>query len=107
MGAEEKIRQMQMFEQNMQVILVQKQNFQVQILEIDSALEEMEKSREHYKIIGNIMVKTEKSDLKKDLKSKKDLLDLRVKNLEKQEKQIKDEAAKIQEDILNGLSKKK
>lgn len=96
-----------MFEQNLQAILVQKQNFQVQLLEIDSALDEMEKSKEHYKIVGNIMVKTEKDELKKDLQSKKELLDLRIKNLAKQESQLKEQAVKIQEDILKELKPQK
>ncbi len=104
---EEKIRQMQILEQTLQGVLVQKQSFQSQEMEIDSALEELEKSKESYKIVGNIMVKTEVEELKKDLKSKKELLNLRIKNLEKQENQIKESATKLQSDLLKELGPKK
>ena len=41
---EEKIAQLQMIEQGMQNFLLQKQQFQAQIIEIESALKELEKS---------------------------------------------------------------
>ncbi len=97
---EEKIKEMQLVEQNLQNILIQKQNFQVQLIDIGSALEEIEKSSEQYKIVGPIMVKAEKEDLKKDLKSKKNLFESRLKDLEKQELQFKDRAGKLQAELM-------
>ena len=54
--SEQKIGQLQMFEQSMQNLLMQKQQFQLQQVEIESALKELEKVNEAYKIVGNIMV---------------------------------------------------
>lgn len=104
---EDKIREMQMIEQSLQNVLVQKQSFQAQLIELESALEELEKSSEHYKMVGSIMVKSEKESLKKDLNSKKEMLELRIKNLEKQETQFKDSATKLQAELLKELKQQK
>ncbi|MBS3125817.1 prefoldin subunit beta [Candidatus Woesearchaeota archaeon] len=100
---EQKIGQLQLYEQSAQSILVQKQQFQLQQLEIDSALKELEKTDEAYRIIGNIMVASGKEDLKKDLESKKEMLVLRIKALEKQENQIKEKAMKLQSEVVSQM----
>jgi len=87
---EQKISQLQLYEQSMQSILGQKQQFQMQLMEIESALGELDKSDTAYKIIGNIMVASKKEDLKSDLESKKEIIVLRLKTLGKQENQIKE-----------------
>ena len=67
---EQKIGQLQMFEQSMQNFLGQKQQFQVQLVEIESALGELENTDKAYKIVGSIMVESDKNELKTDLQSK-------------------------------------
>ncbi len=104
---EGKIAQLQMMEQNIQNLLMQKQTFQSQLIEVDSALEEVDKSKgETYKIVGAIMISAEKEDLKKDLQGKKQVLDLRISTLEKQENQLKDKASKIQKEVLEHIKGK-
>ena len=88
--AEKKIGQLQMLEQSMQNLLMQKQQFQLQQVEFESALKELEKVEEAYKIVGNIMVKSKKKDLEEDLNSKKEVVTLRIKSLEKQENQMRE-----------------
>lgn len=100
---EEKINQLQLYEQSMQNFLVQRQQFQAQLLEIESALKEIEGTKEVYKIVGNIMVSSNKEDIKKELSSKKDMFELRIKSLEKQENQIKEKAKKLQSEIAEKL----
>ena len=103
---ENNIAQLQMLEQNIQNFLVQKQTFQTQLIEVDNALEELEKTKgKTYKIVGNIMISAEKEDLKKDLDSKKEILNLRIKNIEKQENQLKDKATILQSEVLNQIKK--
>lgn len=101
--AQEKIQRMQLIEQNLQQLLMQKQQFQSQLFEFESALSEIEKTKQAYKIVGNIMVASDKETLKKDLAEKKELAELRVNNIEKQEQQLKDRAKKLQEEILSTL----
>ena len=103
---EQKISQLQLIEQNMQNILMQKQQFQTQLIEIESALKELGKSENAYKIIGNIMVSTEKAELEKDLNEKKETLSLRIQTLEKQEKDIKEKAGSIQKEVMAQLKEK-
>lgn len=104
-NAQESIARLQILEQNMQALLMQKQQFQSQVLEIESALKELETSKIAYKIVGNIMVGAEKPELEKDLKQKKEFADLRIKNIEKQEKQFRDKTKQLQEEVLKSMKK--
>lgn len=101
---EEKIMQLQLLEQNLQNLLLQKQTFQTQVLEIETALAEIEKVKDSaYKIIGSVMVLTKKDELKKDLFSKKEILELRIKNIEKQEQKIKEKSQEIQKEVAKEI----
>jgi len=101
--AEGKINQLQMMEQSLQNLTMQKQQFQLQQTEVENALKEVDKVNEAYKIVGNIMVLSSKSDLKKDLNSKKEILDLRIKNFEKQENQVRERTSRLQEEVMKDL----
>lgn len=104
---EQKIEQLQILEQNLQNISAQRQSFQAQVLEIENALEELKKSKDKvYKIVGSIMVLSDKNDLEKYLNSKKDLFDLRIKNIEKQESRFKEKATQVQQEVLKELKNK-
>ena len=103
--AEEKLKQLQMLEQNLQQILMQKQAFQGQLIEVDSALAEIEKAKTSYKIIGNVMVEAKKDDLTKELKEKKESAELRITSLDKQEEKLREQAQKIQKEVLEKLKK--
>ncbi|MBW2976973.1 prefoldin subunit beta [Candidatus Woesearchaeota archaeon] len=101
--AEGKINQLQLIEQSLQNLLIQKQQFQLQQVEIESALKELEKVDEAYKIVGNIMVLSKKDSLKADLISKKDVTALRIKTMEKQENQLREKATKLQSEVLKEM----
>ena len=102
---EQKIGQLQMFEQSLQSFLGQKQQFQVQLVEVESALNELDNTEKAYKIVGNIMVETDKNELKAELQSKKEMLELRIKTMEKQEVHIREKAEKLQSEILKKIKK--
>ena len=102
---QEKIEQLQRYEQSRQNILVQKQQFQAQESELDTALKEVQQSTESYRIIGNVMVKTSKNELADYLNSKKTTIQLRLKALEKQEDQIKQKAQVLQQEVMKGMEK--
>lgn len=80
----------QLLEQNMQGFLLQHQAFQSQLIEVESALEEVGKTTQAYKIVGSIMVATDAKTLKEELEQKRDMLKIRISNLEKQESKIKE-----------------
>ena len=102
---EQKIGQLQMFEQGLQNFLGQKQQFQVQLVEVESALSELDNTDKAYKIVGNIMVETDKNELKSELQSKKEMLELRIRTMEKQETQVRERASKLQSEILKNIKK--
>ncbi len=106
--SEKKIAELQMIEQNMQNFLMQKQNFQGQLLEVENALKEIEATKDKaYKIVGNIMVLADKDKLKKELESRKEVLDLRVKSVSKQESALKEKAEALQKELMEELKPKK
>ena len=81
----------------------QRQQFQMQLLEVESALEELKKTDKAYRIIGNIMVASEKPALEKELQEKKDRIEIRVKSFEKQETLLKDQAKALREEIMKAM----
>ena len=103
MNAQEKIQQLQLFEQSMQSLLQQKQTMQVQLAEIESALKELQGKESAYKIIGNIMVATPSSELQTDLQSKKELVELRITTLDKQENDVKEKAEALQKEVVEDM----
>src|SRR3989344_2059496 len=98
--AERKIAELQLAEQNLQNALVKKQKFQSELLETENALKEIDSSEEVYKIVGNIMISKKKEDLKKELSSRKKIIELRIKSLEKEESKIKEKANSLQKEVI-------
>lgn len=87
---EEKIKEMQITEQNLQNLLMQKQAFQMELNETQNASEALKSSKgDVYKIAGQIMLKSNKPEIEKELEEKKHLLSLRVKSIEKQETEMR------------------
>jgi len=102
---QKKVQSLQILEQNFQNILMQKQSFQVEINETNTALNEVINSNEDiFKVIGQVMVKSDKEKLKKELEEKKDLLDLRIKAIDKQELSLRSEIERIRSEIMDKLN---
>jgi prefoldin beta subunit len=92
------IQEMQILEQRLQNSIFQKQAFQMELAETDSAMAELEKSGDEvFKIIGQLMIKSQKSKIKDELQDKKKILDLRIKSLEKQESSLSEQVEKFRE----------
>ncbi len=97
------MQELQMIEQNLQNVLMQKQNFQVQIAEIDSALKELEGKESAYKIVGNLLVESDAKTLVQELAGKKEVAELRLKSIEKQEAKLQEKAQSLQKEILGTM----
>ena len=100
---EDKTNQLSMIEQSLQSMIVQKQGFQTQVMELENALKELENSPVTYKMISNIMVKADKAELKKDLSSKLDMFKLRIKTIEKQESKMRETAQELQSELMKKM----
>jgi prefoldin beta subunit len=99
---QKKIQGLQMLEQGYQNIVYQKQTFQIEVNETNTALSEVEKSKSDvFRILGQVMVKADKASLKKELKEKSDILNLRMKTIEKQELQMREEIERIRNEIMD------
>jgi len=102
-----KIQELQVFEHNLQAYLMQKQAVQIELNEITTALDELKKSSDEvYKIVGNIMMKSDKESLSGELKEKKKVLDIRLSSIEKQEKLISSKSENLRDEIGKSLGKK-
>lgn len=102
--------ELQTFQQQMQTIIMQKESLNIQNTEIARALEELKKSttEDVYKAVGPILIKSTKKDLDKELTEKKEIIDLRLKSLQKQEDRIKEKLKEVQgkfEEFLKGQDK--
>src|SRR3989338_5568809 len=96
-----KIQELQILEQNIQNLLMQKQSFQIELAEVSNALSDLKKSGDEvYKILGGLMVRSDKASLAAELEEKKKISELRIASIEKQER-ILDEKAEIFKKEIN------
>ncbi|MBW3018188.1 prefoldin subunit beta [Candidatus Woesearchaeota archaeon] len=100
-----KIQQLQILEPSVQNLNVQKQQFQMQLTEIESALEEIKGKDSAYKIVGNVMISKKVKDIEVDLNSKKELIEVRINSLEKQENKVKEKIGALQKEVMQVLKK--
>lgn len=105
---EKQIQELQILEQNLQGILMQKQSLNLELTEVENAISELSKAKdkEVYKIVGQIMIKSNKEDLESDLKEKKDLASVRAKSLDKQEEGLTKDAESLREKVLKKIQGK-
>lgn len=103
---QERLLRLQQLQQTLQSILVQKQNVELELTEIEQSTNELQKLAEDatiYKAVGSLLVKSEKAKVTSDLNDRKELLNVRVNVLGKQEErlrgQLKDLQTKLQQDL--------
>ena len=97
---EREIQEFQISEQALQNLLLQKQAFQMELTETENALKEVKNTKEDvFKIVGQIMLKADKQETEKELSHKKDILQLRLNSIEKQEKSVKDKVESLREEL--------
>ncbi len=101
---QKKIQEIQILEQNFQQLIMQKQAFTMETNETNLSIEEVKKSEgEIFKIVGQVVIKTTKDKLQKELENKKGLLDLRLKNISKQEEEFSNVITSLREEILKKI----
>ena len=98
-NTKKKISKLQMLEQRLQSFAMQKQSFQTQSMESDNALKEIDNSDDTYKVVGNVMISVDKAKLKEELTSKKEMADMKISNLEKEEGKLREEASELQKEV--------
>ncbi|MBU0530406.1 MAG: prefoldin subunit beta [Candidatus Aenigmatarchaeota archaeon] len=98
--------QAQMYQQQLQAIMAQKENIIIQSMEIKRALEELEKVKDTdvYKVTGPILIKSEKAAITKELKDRHEEMDAKEKSLEKSEEKIKSRLDEITKKLSSKIS---
>jgi len=111
---QEQLARLQQTQQNLQSILMQKQQLESEKLEIEKALEELKKASDDelvFKHAGTIMIKSNKKDLIEELEEQMELAKTKASILVKQEERLKitlkEQETKIQEMIQNSSTNTK
>jgi len=105
-AVQERLLRLQQLQQTLQSVLTQKQQLELELLEIDRALSELEKTSDDaviYKSVGSLLIKADKAKITDELKERKELANMRISVLGKQEErlrsQVKELQAKLQKDL--------
>ena len=96
-----------MLQQNLQSLVMQKQQVQNQSLEIESALTELRTTDKAYKIVGKIMLASSKESLIKDLEEKKEVSEVRLKTFKDQEESLQKNIDNTQKEVMEELKEEK
>lgn len=103
-----KLVQFQQVQEQLKIILAQKQNVQAELREVENVLAELEKlpdNIELYKNVGHILIRTSKEDVIKELNERKEILELRMKTLEKQEAYLQKQYDELRRKVTEELMK--
>ncbi|MBU5688927.1 MAG: prefoldin subunit beta [Candidatus Aenigmarchaeota archaeon] len=100
------INQYQLLQQQLQAIIMQKEDSKLELMENEKALEEIKKSdvKEVYKIVGQIMIKKDVEEAKKELEEKISDLEIRLSAFEKTEQKINDKLKELEPKIQKMLT---
>jgi prefoldin beta subunit len=93
-------------QQTLQAVLTQKQQLELELTEVEQALTEMGNltaSAVIYKSIGSLLVKSKKSKVTKELKERKELLNMRISVLGKQEERLRSQVKELQTKLQRDL----
>ncbi|MDG6921827.1 MAG: prefoldin subunit beta [Nitrososphaerota archaeon] len=102
----EQLARYDQLQQNLQSILVQKQQVDQDSSEVDRAIVELKKASENdmvYKSAGNILVKAKKEELMKELEERKELSGTRSTVLAKQEQRVRESIKELSTKLEGAL----
>jgi prefoldin beta subunit len=99
----EQISRLQQIQQNLQAIMMKKQQIEQEIAETDRILEEIKKidgDNKVYKRYNNLLIKSKREDILKEFKEKKATLNTRMLVVEKQESRVNDNLKEVENKII-------
>lgn len=103
---QQKIQDFQEAQQQARIVLNQKYSVELQLKELQNALNEMEKTDkpEVYKALGQILLRSNREKIITELKESIEALNLRLKSLEKHEKKLAEKISESQETLQKTFS---
>jgi prefoldin beta subunit len=105
-AVQERLLRLQQLQETLQSVLAQKQQLDLDLLDIDRALSELEKTTEEtiiYKSIGSLLIKTDKAKVTSELAERKELTSMRISVLTKQEERLRSQIKELQERLQKDL----
>jgi prefoldin beta subunit len=105
----EQLARYEQVQQNLQSVLIQKQQVEMELSETEKALEELAKAADTeaiYKFAGNLLVKVDKAAMVKELTEKKELGSTRKMVLAKQESRFRENLKDLQTKIDDAVKGK-
>jgi len=103
---QEQLLRLQQLQQTLQAVASQKQQLEIEASETEKALAELGKLSDEipvYKSVGNLLLKSERQALLKELKERKELLATRITVLGRQEERTKERLKESQEKLQERL----
>lgn len=103
---QEQLARLQQMQQTLQVVASQKQQLELELSDTERALQELNKLSDDavvYKSIGSLLVKADRKELIKELEERKELLNLRISVLTKQEERARERVVELQQKIQERL----
>ncbi|MFQ5999189.1 MAG: prefoldin subunit beta [Candidatus Bathyarchaeia archaeon] len=103
---QQRLLRLQQLQQTLQGVLTQKQQLELELSEVEQALSELEKLSDAaiiYKSIGSLLVKSKKRKVTTELNERKDLLNMRINVLGKQEERLRTQVRDLQEKLQRDL----
>jgi len=103
---QQRLLRLQQLQQTLQGVLTQKQQLELELTEVEQALDELEKLTDQatiYKSIGSLLVKSERGKVTTDLNERKELLDMRINVLGKQEERLRSQVKELQTKLQRDL----
>lgn len=97
---EQSIIQLQNTQRQLQSIAGQRQRFEFEVLQTDSALAELEKANgKTYKSVGTLLIEAPPKDLKEELNERRENMNARIDTLKKQEDRLRSKGEELQQNL--------
>ncbi len=102
----EQIARFQQLQETLQAITVQKQQLELELMGVDRALAELQKLADDatvYRSVGSLLLKSSRQALLTELSERKELLNMRISVLGKQEERARERAKEAQQKLQERL----
>ena len=103
---QQRILRLQQVQRSLQEILYQRQQLELELTEVENALRELDNLPEDaaiYKSIGALLIRSEKSKVLEELNDRKEIINMRLTVLGKQEERLRGQLKDLQEKLKQEL----
>ncbi|MEM3736924.1 MAG: prefoldin subunit beta [Candidatus Bathyarchaeia archaeon] len=103
---QEQLAKLQQLQQTLQIIVNQKQQVEFELTDTTHALDELQKLADDavvFKSIGALLIKKDRPSLVKELSERKELLNVRLSVLVKQEEKTREKLRELEQEIQTRL----